>query len=97
MRWLDSITIGWTPEFEQAPGVGDGQGNLACGSPWGRKEWTTTERTNLKSGKRCGAGWGMRDHRTAPAPSLECGQRVVSVHALTWSIPARHPSADQSF
>ena len=25
-------------EFEQAPGVGDGQGGLACCSPWGRKE-----------------------------------------------------------
>ena len=25
-------------EFEQAPGVGDGQGSLACCSPWGRKE-----------------------------------------------------------
>ena len=25
-------------EFEQAPGVGDGQGCLACCSPWGRKE-----------------------------------------------------------
>ena len=24
-------------EFEQAPGVGDGQGNLACCSPWGRR------------------------------------------------------------
>ena len=24
-------------EFEQAPGVGDGQGGLACCSPWGRK------------------------------------------------------------
>ena len=24
-------------EFEQAPGVGDGQGSLACCSPWGRK------------------------------------------------------------
>ena len=22
-------------EFEQAPGVGDGQGGLACCSPWG--------------------------------------------------------------
>ena len=29
-------------EFEQAPGVGDGQGNLACCSPWGRKESDTT-------------------------------------------------------
>ena len=25
-------------EFEQAPGVGDGQGRLACCSPWGCKE-----------------------------------------------------------
>ena len=25
-------------EFEQALGVGDGQGSLACCSPWGRRE-----------------------------------------------------------
>ena len=25
-------------EFEQASGVGDGQGSLACSSPWGCKE-----------------------------------------------------------
>ena len=30
-------------EFEQAPGVGDGQGSLACCSPWGRKESDMTE------------------------------------------------------
>ena len=30
-------------EFEQAPGVGDGQGSLACYSPWGRKESDMTE------------------------------------------------------
>ena len=33
-------------EFEQASGVGDGQGGLACCSPWGRKESDTTERLN---------------------------------------------------
>ena len=27
-------------EFEQAPGVGDGQGSLACYSPWGLRSWT---------------------------------------------------------
>ena len=32
MRWLDGH------EFEQAPGVGDGQGGLACYSPWGRSQ-----------------------------------------------------------
>ena len=26
-------------EFEQALGVGDGQGSLVCCSPWGLKEW----------------------------------------------------------
>ena len=33
-------------EFEQAPGVGDGQGDLEGCSPWGRKESDTTERLN---------------------------------------------------
>ena len=31
-------------EFEQAPGVGDGQGGLVCYSPRGPKESDTTER-----------------------------------------------------
>ena len=31
------------PEFEQALGVGDGQGRLACCSPWSHKESHTTE------------------------------------------------------
>ena len=30
-------------EFEQALGVGEGQGSLACCSPWGRKELDMTE------------------------------------------------------
>ena len=30
-------------EFEQAPEVGDGQGSLACCSPWGCKESDMTE------------------------------------------------------
>ena len=33
-------------EFEQALGVGDGQGRLACFSPWGRKELDMTEQLN---------------------------------------------------
>ena len=32
-------------EFEQTPGVGDGQGGLCCDS-WGRKELDMTERLN---------------------------------------------------
>ena len=33
-------------EFEGALGDGDGQGNLACCSPWGHKELDATERLN---------------------------------------------------
>ena len=33
-------------EFEQTPGVGDGQGSLVCCSPWGHKELDTSERLN---------------------------------------------------
>jgi len=31
-------------EFERTPGVGDGQGGLACYGSWGRKELGTIER-----------------------------------------------------
>ena len=40
--------VGWhywpnVHEFEQVPGVDDGQGSLAWCSPWSRKESGTTE------------------------------------------------------
>ena len=43
--------VGWhhrlnVHEFEQAPGVGDGLGSLACCSPWDRKELDMTEQLN---------------------------------------------------
>ena len=46
MRWLDGITDSMDVSFEQAPGVGDGQGGLACCSPWGPKESDRTEWLN---------------------------------------------------
>ena len=33
-------------EFEQTSGAGEGQGSLACCSPWSRKESDTTEQLN---------------------------------------------------
>ena len=33
-------------EFDPLPGVGDGQGGLACCSPWGHQESDMTERLN---------------------------------------------------
>ena len=43
--------VGWHHQldghkFEQALGVGDGQGNLVCCSPQGRKESDMTEQLN---------------------------------------------------
>ena len=40
-------------EFEQAPGVGDGQGSLVCCSPWGHKESDMTEWLNWTEDYRC--------------------------------------------
>ena len=37
-------------EFEWTPGVGDGQGGLACCSSWSRKESDTTEWLNWNEG-----------------------------------------------
>ena len=45
MRWLDGITDSMDVSLS-APGVGDGQGGLACCNSWGHKESDTTERLN---------------------------------------------------
>ena len=43
MRRLDELN---GHEFEQALGAGEGQGSLACCSPWGCKELDMTEQRN---------------------------------------------------
>ena len=45
MRWLDGITDSGH-EFEQTLGDGEGQGGLACCSPWLLKESDTIEQLN---------------------------------------------------
>ena len=52
--------VGWHHQldgldFEQAPGVGDGQGSPACCSPQGCEESDTTERLNNSNKQR--RGW----------------------------------------
>ena len=47
----EDAMVGWHQwfnghEFEQALGIGDGQGSLACCSPWGHKELVRTEWLN---------------------------------------------------
>ena len=55
-RWEEKVMtaddmVGWHhrlygPKSEETPGVGDGQGSLACCSPWGCKESDATEWLN---------------------------------------------------
>ena len=45
MRELDGITDSMDVS-ESTPGVGDGQGGLACCDSWGCKELDMTERLN---------------------------------------------------
>ena len=62
-RWEEKGTtedemVGWHYRlgrhgFEQAPGAGDGQGGLACCSPWGCKESDTTEGLNWAGWEQC--------------------------------------------
>ena len=46
-HWLDEHKSEWTP------GVGDGQGGLACCDSWGCKESDTTERLNWTELNEC--------------------------------------------
>ena len=47
MRWLDSMT-----KFKQTLQDREGQGSLACCSPWGHKESDMTEQLN-NNNKMC--------------------------------------------
>ena len=43
IRWLDGIADMMDMSLSRLRGVGDGQGSLACCSPWGHKESDMTE------------------------------------------------------
>ena len=46
MRWLDVITDSMDMGLSKALGDGEGQGSLACCSPWGHKELDMTQQLN---------------------------------------------------
>ena len=48
-HWLDGREFAWTP------GVGDGQGGLACCNSWGHKEYDMTEQLNWSE-------WDTKSH-----------------------------------
>ena len=47
-------------EFEQTLGDSEGQGSLACLSPWGRKESDITERPNNNNNQRLNSEWWVK-------------------------------------
>ena len=66
MGAVENGMVGWHlqisgDEFEQALGVGDGQGSLACYSPWGCKESDMTERLNNNTTHLCLCGQRGRE------------------------------------
>ena len=65
-HWLDGCESEWNP------GVGDGQGGLACCDSWGRKESDTTERLNWTK-LMARFWWG-----SIP------GGRLLTSHILIW-------------
>ena len=87
-------------EFEQALGVGDGQGSLACCSPWGGKELDTTGRA---TGQQQNApAWmcflsSLPEYQCSPLGACLSPQfppeapSPPSVHAgATWPFPPSH-------
>ena len=74
MRCLDSITDSTGHESEQIPGESEGQGSLACCSPWGRKESDKIQQLNISKALRRGVGGLARgDSGQPPAPPVEAG------------------------
>ena len=64
-HWLDGRESGWTP------GVGDGQGGLACCDSWGHKKLDTTELLNWTELKEAQIHW---------ASSVECKTEMAHWH-----------------
>ena len=60
-------------DFEQAPGVGDGQGSLSCCIPWGcrvRHDWVTELTDWFSSKSHSHPGWNITMSRVPCATEL---------------------------
>ena len=69
-------------EFEQAPGIGDGQGSLACWSPWDRKDSDTIEWLN----------WTEALEESSESESHSVVSDSLQLHALysPWNSPGQN-------
>ena len=91
---MATTMVGWHHwvnghKFGLAPGVGDGQGNLACCSSWGCKESDMTEQLN----------WTDRNNWNLFLTVLEagslwslCQNAWVLVRTLLWVVDIWHPA-----
>ena len=88
----ENEVVGWYHrltghEFEQTPGDGEGQGSLACCSPWGRKESDTALQLNNDSQARNPASQDCRDQTCVPVnvvgQSMSFGAHTKLVQILT--------------
>ena len=94
-RMTEDEMVGWHHwlkghEFEEALGVGDGQGGLACCSPWGRKELDMTERLNWTDSK-----YAFLILYTCPCSYLE-RKRAYGCKKLPYKIWGWHLSSYRS-
>ena len=76
MRWLASITKLNEHEFEQTVGDSEGQGSLACCSPWGHKESDTTQQLKTK----------LKQSSKVDKRGMFSDTPLIKHHELNWSI-----------
>ena len=103
---MENKMVGWHhrldgPEFEQAPGVGDGQGSLVCCSPWGHKELDMTEWLNWSNTNVYAKQMKLQDKFHRPfsnwfaGPWLSCseitGATSVNLKSLSQSVTRTQP------
>ena len=73
-------------EFEQAPGDGEGQGSLACSSPWATKsqtrlsDWTTTKQVGFYNAFAKHLGKPARQDHFNPSSEFEILHRHIHTH-----------------
>ena len=82
-HWLDGY------EFEQTLGDGEGQGSLACYSPWGCRvghNWETEQQTTMSALRKMGDTCSRADHRWAGRRAAhQLSLHQISELAASWT------------